>query len=244
MLTWPKAPFPSRFMQSSTQTKFRIATLLLAALLGLQCVWLLLAELSRAGIDRLPTEASAAAAAAGKRNRAAWAADFGVIRGELWAQLAFTYADLMFDDNTETADTMQKVARARVGLEHALYDAPAQPGAWLLRAGLGLRYPSLGLDAVESLKMSYYTGPTELDLIPLRLRLTALSTMINDVEMQQFLRRDLRLLLARKQQSAIADAYNGAAPPGKRVIERTLDDIDHRAAESLRAGTPKQPLPD
>jgi hypothetical protein len=231
-------------MQSSTQTKFRIATLLIAALLGLQCVWLMLAELSRAGVDRLPTNASAAAAAAAKRNRASWAAEFGIIRGDLWAQLAFTYADLIFDDKGETPDPTQKLTRARVALERALYHAPAQPGAWLLRAGLALRYPSVGLDAVESLKMSYYTGPTELDLIPLRLRLTALSNMTNDAEMQQFLRRDLRLLLARKQQSAIADAYNGAAPPGKRIIERTLDEIDHRAAESLRAGTAKQPLPD
>jgi hypothetical protein len=203
----------------------------------------MLAELSRAGVYQLPTDASAAAFAAGKRNRAAWAADFGVIRGDLWDQLAFTYADLMFDDSRETPDTTL-FTRARVALEHALYDAPAQPGAWLLRAGLALRYPALGLDVVESLKMSYYTGPTQPDLIPLRLRLTALSNMTNDAEMQQFLRRDLRLLLARKQQSAIADAYNGAATPGKRIIERTLDDIDHRAAESLRTGTPKQPLPD
>jgi hypothetical protein len=231
-------------MQSSTQTKFRVATLLFAALLGLQCVWLTLAELSRAGVGELPTDASAAAAAAGKRGRAAWAADFGAIRGDLWAQLAFTYADLMFDNDRETPDTMQRLTRARIDLEHALYDAPAQPGAWLLRAGLVLRYPSLGLDAVESLKMSYYTGPTELDLIPLRLRLTALSNMTGDAELRQFLRRDLRLLLARNQQSAIADAYNGAVPPGKRIIERTLDEIDHRAAESLRTGTAKPALPD
>jgi hypothetical protein len=231
-------------MQPSTQAKFRIATVLFAALLGLQCVWLMLAELSQAGVDQLPTDASAAAAAAGKRNRAAWAADFGVIRGDLWSQLAFTYADLMFNENRETPDTKQKLTRARVALEHAVYDTPAQPGAWLLRAGLALHYPSLDLDAIESLRMSYYTGPTELDLIPLRLQLIARSSTIDDAEMRQFLRRDLRLLLARKQQSAIADAYNGASPPGKRMIERTLDEIDHRAAESLRTSTPKQPLPD
>jgi hypothetical protein len=231
-------------MLSSTQTKFRIVTLLFAALLGLQCVWIILAELLRAGVDQLPTDASTAAAAIGKRDRAARAAEVGVIRGELWAQLAFTYADLMFDDKREAPDTMQKLTRARVDLEHALYDAPAQPGAWLLRAGLALRYPSLGLDAVESLKMSYYTGPTELELIPLRLRFTALSNITNDVEMRQFLRRDLRLLLARNQQSAIADAYNGASAPGKRLIEQTLDDIDHGAADSLRTRTPKQALPD
>ena len=231
-------------MQASTHVKFRITILSFAALLGLQSIWLTLAELSRGGVDRLPTDLSAAAAAAGRRDRAAWAAEIGAIRGELWAQSAFTYADLLLGEHEETAEVMQKLTRARVSLERALKDAPAQSGAWLLRAGLGLRYPSLGFDAIESLKMSYYTGPSEQDLIPLRLRLTALSKAIGDVEIREFVRRDLRLLLARKQQSAIADAYNAASPPVKRFIEQTLGDIDRPAAESLRSGAQKQSLPD
>ena len=231
-------------MQASTHVKFRITILFFAALLGLQGIWLTLTELSRGGVDRLPTDPSAAAAAAERRDRAARAAEIGAIRGELWAQSAFTYADLLFGKHEETAEVMQKLTRVRVSLERALKDAPTQSGAWLLRAGLGLRYPSLGFDAIESLKMSYYTGPSEQDLIPLRLRLTALSNAIGDVEIREFVGRDLRLLLARKQQSAIADAYNAASPPVKRFIEETVGDIDRPAAESLRSGAQKQPLPD
>jgi hypothetical protein len=229
-------------MQASAHIKFRIVTLLFVALLGLQSIWITLAELSRGGVDRLPTNFSAATTAAGWRARAARAAEIGAIRGELWAQSAFTYADLLFDEND--ADVAQKLTRARAHLEHALTDAPAQPGAWLFRAGLALRYPSLGFNIVESLKMSYYTGPSEQDLIPLRLRLTAVSNAIGDVEIGQLLRRDLRLLLARKQQSAIADAYNAASPPGKRFIEQALGEIDRAAAEALRSGAKKQNLPD
>ena len=173
-------------MQASTHVKFRITILFFAALLGLQSIWLTLAELSRGGVDRLPTDLSAAAAAAARRDRAARAAEIGAIRGELWAQSAFTYADLLLGEHEETAEVMQKLTRARVSLERALKDAPTQSGAWLLRAGLGLRYPSLGFDAIESLKMSYYTGPSEQDLIPLRLRLTALSNAIGDVEIREF----------------------------------------------------------
>jgi hypothetical protein len=231
-------------MQAPIHVKFRITVLLFAALLGFQCMWLMLAELSRGGVDRLPTNASAAAAAAGRRDRAARAAEIGAIRGELWAQSAFTYADLLLGENKESADAMQKLTRARVSLERALKNAPAQPGAWLLRAGLGRRYPSLGFDTMQSLKMSYYTGPSEQDLIPLRLRLIALSNAIGDVEIRQFVQRDLRLLLTRRQQSAIADAYNAASPPEKRFIEQTVGDIDRSAAESLRTGAQKQPLPD
>jgi hypothetical protein len=229
-------------MQASAHIKFRIATLLFAALLGLQSIWLTLAELSRGGVDRLPTNFSAATTAAGWRARAALAAEIGAIRGDLWAQSAFTYADLLFDENE--VDTAQKLTRARAHLEHALTDAPAQPGAWLFRAGLALRYPSLGFNILESLKMSYYTGPSEQDLIPLRLRLTAVSNAIGDVEIAQLLRRDLRLLLAREQQSAIADAYNAGSPLGKRFIEQTLGEIDRAAAEALRSGAKKQNLPD
>ena len=125
-------------MQESAHVKFRIAILFFAALLGLQSIWLTLAELSRGRVDRLPTDFSTAAAAAGRRDRAAWAAEIGAIRGELWAQSAFTYADLLLGENEETAEVMQKLTRARVSLERALNDAPAQSGAWLLRAGLGL----------------------------------------------------------------------------------------------------------
>ncbi len=179
-----------------------------------------------------------------ERDRAAWAAAIGAIRGELWAQSAFTYADLMFGETEESGDVVRKLAHARVRLEHALNEAPAQPAVWLLRAGLGLRHPSLRFDIAEALKMSYYTGPSEQDLIPLRLRLAALSGAISDVDLLPSIRRDLRLLLAQKQQSAIADAYGAASPSGKRFIEQILGDIDRAAVESLRTSAPKHRIPD
>ena len=227
-----------------THSKFRISILLFAALLGLQSVWLLSSELSRTDVVALPTNASAATAAAKERNRAAWAAAIGAIRGELWAQSAFTYADLMFGETEESADVVRKLARARASLEHALNEAPAQPAVWLLRAELGARYPSLHFNTAEALKMSYYTGPSERELIPMRLRLAALSGTISDVELLPSIRRDLRLLLARKQQSAIADAYAAASPSGKRFIEQILGDIDRAAVELLRTSAPKHGIPD
>ena len=134
---------PSRFA-------FRLATLLFATLLCMQCVWLLAAEISRPGLVRLPTNAQAATAAAQRRNAAAWAALIGAFRGDLWAESAFSDADLLIDGNAgvENAYVTQKLARARANLEHALNNAPAQPAAWLFRAGTrpklstpGLRWP-------------------------------------------------------------------------------------------------------
>jgi hypothetical protein len=176
------------------------------------------------------------------------AALIGAIRGDLWAESAFSYADLLLANNegTASANVTQKLARAAASLEHALNDAPAQPSAWLLRAELALRYPSLGFNVTEALKMSYYTGPSEQNLLPQRLRIVASTDTFSDIEMRQFVSRDVRLLLARKQKSEVAQAYNTASSSGRRFIEQTVKDIDPSVAESLRTGggAPKQSLPD
>lgn len=219
---------------------FRLTTPLLAILLGMQCVWLLLPELSRPGIDRLPTDAASAAADAKHRAAAAWAASIGAIRGDLWAESAFTYADLLWGATGANTGLPQALGRARASLDRALDDAPHQSGAWLLLAALASRFPSDKLKATEALKMSYYTGPSEQDLMPLRLRIAARSGDFTDVEMRDFVTRDLRLLLGRGQKSAIVAAYNAASPAGKHFIEQTVGEIDPSALELLRAGTGTQ----
>jgi hypothetical protein len=82
-------------MNKSSHLALRFATSLFAILLGVQCVWLLFAELSRPGIHQLPTDAASAAAARNKRIDANRAAMIGAIRGDLWRDSAFTYAVLM-----------------------------------------------------------------------------------------------------------------------------------------------------
>jgi hypothetical protein len=229
----------------SPHIAFRLITLLFAVLLFIQCIWLLLAEFSRPGIDRLPTDVSAADIAAQKRDAAIWAASIGVIRGDLWADSAFTYTNLILDESRDswTADITPTLGRARAISERAVDLAPTQFGAWLVLAGLAARYPSPGFTATEALKMSYYTGPSEPDLVPLRLRIATYSDVLTDIELRQFATRDLRLLLARHEKSAIAVAYNAASPPGKRFIEQTVGEIDPSALVFLRAEAQKQSLP-
>ena len=65
---------PDHPVNPSPHIAFRLTTLFIAVLLLIQCVWLLLAEFSRPGIDRLPTDVSAADVAAQKRDAAIWAA--------------------------------------------------------------------------------------------------------------------------------------------------------------------------
>jgi hypothetical protein len=188
---------------------------------------------------RLPTDAQAAAAAVEQRSDAAWAAWIGSIRGDLWAESAFTYANLLWTGPGTDPDQTKSLEQARARLDHALDDAPHQAGAWLLLAGLASRYRWSNLNATEALKMSYFTGPSDEALMPLRLRVTAASEAIGDTDVQELVRRDLRLLLAQKRKSTVAEAYAGASPAGKRLIEGAVGEIDPSSLESLRVGTQK-----
>ena len=84
---------------------FRLTALLFAILLGAQCLWLVLAELARPSINQLPTDMASAAAAAKQRDAAFRAASIGAIRSDLWAEAAFTYADLLWGEKNETIAT-------------------------------------------------------------------------------------------------------------------------------------------
>ena len=223
-------------MNSSSNVGFRLATLTLALLLGLQCIWLLLAELSRPNLNGLPADAQVAAAALKQRSDATWAAWIGGIRGDLWAKTAFTYANLLWIGPGSDPDPTKSLEQAHAALDHALEDAPAQAGAWLLLAGLASRYGWPKLNATEALKMSYYTGPSDEALMPLRLRVAAASELTSDTEMQDFVRRDVRLLFARHREPAVAEAYQGATPAGKRLIEGAVGEVDPARLQSLRAG--------
>ena len=218
-------------MNEPSNSAFRLATSLFAMLLGVQCVWLLLAEFSRPGIYRLPTDAAAADAARNQRSGARWAATFGGIRGDLWAESAFTYADLMWSNAASGVD----LARVRSSLTHALSTAPYQSSIWLLLAGLASRYQLPGIDRKEAVKMSYYTGPSELELMPLRLWIAVHSNAFSDIELRDSISREVRLLFTHQQKSAIVAAYNAASSVGREFIEQTIREIDPSAAESLRA---------
>jgi hypothetical protein len=219
---------------------FRRATLAFAVVLCVFCVWLALPELSRSGIDRLPTGPASAALAASRRGAASRAAWIGMIRGDLWAESAFTYANLLWSDGGANAGATKALQHAHASLDRALDDAPHQSGAWLLLAALAARYPASNSNVTEALKMSYYTGPSEQDLMALRLSVAMNSGAFTDSDIREFIARDLRLFLARNQAGSITAAYNSASPAGKQFIEQTVSAIDPAALNSIRASRSKQ----
>ncbi len=85
--------------------------------------------------------------------------------------------------------------------------------------------------------MSYYTGPNETLLIPMRLSVATQSEAINDPELQILVTNDVRTILLRKpdMKPTLVAAYRDASPEGKRFIETAVAQLDPSFAAELRA---------
>jgi hypothetical protein len=215
--------------------------LLLASGLAGFSLWVVLAELPRSGVRRLPTNSDAATIAATARTRAAWAAAFGAVRGDLWAESAFTYGTLLSPDPAHDADPStipSAIAnQARATIERAIAFAPYESNVWLLAARVALRFNWPDANPLSALKMSYYTGSNELHLIPLRLFTATHSNALADGELQQLVQRDVRMILTRwpELRSTLAAAYDDAEPDAKRFLEAAVTETDPTFLRTMRA---------
>jgi hypothetical protein len=150
---------------------------------------ILLAEFSSPGIRGLPTSPAEAAVAAQHRGGALWAARVGVVRGDLWAEAAFTYANLEWLDSAQPLG--EALDQARATATRAVSLKPGNSDVWLMLADLSSRFRWQTPSPTECLKMSYYTGPHEEALIPLRLMVAARLDPSADAVLADLFRREL-----------------------------------------------------
>lgn len=210
-----------------------------ALLLACQATWILAAEFSRPILPDFPANMQTAAAAAAKRNAAAKAASIGLIRADLWANYALTYPELF--QHNEQSDASGRVSetieQARQVAERALAYAPYDARIWLGLANLNSRFDWLNGKPSAALRMSYYTGANEVELIPLRLSLAVSFSVISDADFQQFVRHDIRTVVTRAPQlkNAILESYRYALPAGQQFIEETLKDVDPTLLSTLHS---------
>jgi hypothetical protein len=226
-------------MKTQNYGLFRGIALTFAFVLGCQATWILDSEFYRPALPGFPDNPQAAATAAANQKRAALAASLGVIRGDLWAEDALTYLDLFLKDDRGDARVQDSdtINRARDVANRALTLAPHDARIWLLLAAIDSRSSSLNRKASAALRMSYYTGANEIELIPLRLLLAARSDALGDKDFQQLVRHDIRTVVTRKPElkPAIVAAYRDAPPLGRQFIEDTLEDIDPALRARLEA---------
>jgi hypothetical protein len=85
--------------------------------------------------------------------------------------------------------------------------------------------------------MSYYTGPNEPALTPLRIQIATRSTAITDADLQILVAQEIRTIILRHQDQKpiILTAYRNASPEGKQFIEATVGDLDKSLLATIRA---------
>ena len=218
---------------------FRSIVLVFAFVLGCQATWILAAEIFRPSLPDFPANRQAAATAAAKRNEATLAASFGFIRGDLWAECALTYLDMFWSDDRDSASAQfpTTIERAREAADRALVFAPHDARVWLVLASIDSRFDWLNRNMAADLRMSYYTGTNETDLIPLRLLLAVRSSALADRDFQQLVRHDVSTIVTRRPalKPAILAAYRDALPIGQQFLEETLAEIDPALLARLRS---------
>ena len=213
---------------------FRAGVSLYGVLLGAASLWILLAEFSSPGIKGLPTSPGEAAVAAQHRGEALWAARAGVVRGDLWAEAAFTYANLEWLDSAQPLG--EAVDQARAIATRAVSLMPGNSGVWLMLADLSSRYRWQAPSPAESLKMSYYTGPHEDRLIPLRLMIAARLDLSADADLADLFRRELETAIMDRTalRPAVVAAYQQATPQAQHMIEEVATRADQAFSQTLR----------
>jgi hypothetical protein len=118
--------------------------------------------------------------------------------------------------------------------------SPLRGDAWLMLAAMSKQYAA-SYDTTSLLKMSYYTAPNELDLIPLRLSI-ALGTdaAVKEPELRDLIRRDLKVAVTRRAtlRPAIVAAYQSASADGRAFAENSISELDPSYLQNIRARGP------
>jgi hypothetical protein len=227
---------------TSDKTWLRIALVLFGVFLSAQAAWILLAERHRLNYTKLPFDRKTATMAFTEQDKISYAASLAVVRGDLWAESAFTYgSQLSIDRATELNAGDQLNTEARTTLTRALRYSPHRGDVWLMFAALANKYKWPGYQPSLLLKMSYYTAPNELALFPLRLNVSLHAKgVIDDAELQDMVRRDISVILTRAPalKPALVAAYRSALPQGKVFAERVVSEIDPGYLGVVRAGYP------
>jgi hypothetical protein len=217
--------------------RFRFAIWSFAVVLVAQALWLLSAELVRPDIPYFP-DAQAANTVARQRAWTERAASVGFVRGDLWTEDAIALAAGVIAELQGSAAANQP-AILEGARETALWAARLSPHdarAWLVLAAVGWRLDRPDRELAAALKMSYFTGPGEAALVPVRLRLATRSNAIADEELQDLVTQDIRATVTHgpELEREMTSAYRGASPPGRKFIETALEKLDPNLLRTLK----------
>ncbi|UTD27948.1 hypothetical protein [Bradyrhizobium sp. WD16] len=237
-----------RPLNALDETWPRVALAVFGVALTAQAAWILSAErYSSRGLQLAAAQTPASLSSL--RDGINTAASLAIVRGDLWAESAMIEfktrptAQLGAPPDEPPAGGPRAAVPAAPlkALNRAVRYAPHRGDAWLMLALLADRYKPVGYDTSALLKMSYYTAPNELSLLPARLRVAlGAETAAGDPELQDMIRRDVSLVLTRLPalRPALVAAYQSAAPGRKLIAERLISEVDPSYLKTIRTQYP------
>jgi len=208
----------------------RVALTVIGLLLAAQAAWMV--SQSWPFGDRL-----AVTAVAGSNE--AWASALQSTRENAAAISGFTAAMRIKSDKSTDPQNTGRSADLNA-FPAVLEYSPLRGDVWLMLAALSKQHAA-AYDTASLLKMSYYTAPNALDLIPLRLSV-ALGTdaAIKEPELRDLIRRDLKVAMTGRAalRPAIATAYQSASADGRAFAESSISELDPGYVQKLRSRGP------
>lgn len=230
---------PADIPGSSADRGLRIGLFSFASLLAVQAIWIILAEYYHPQRIHLPVDTQASRLAIHEQDNARRAAALAIFRGDLWSESAFTHSDLLWrDPATALGANESAIKNSQSDIEHALRYSPHRGDVWLMLAAMADRHNWPGYQPNSLLKMSYFTAPSELSLFSLRIKASLRPGAIQDPEIQDLVRRDIRVVVSKSPalKPALATAYRASSAEGKAFLERAISEIDPVYLAVIRAG--------
>jgi hypothetical protein len=217
----------------------RVALAVFGLLLITQAVWILSAESYSQDHFWSSTEKNVGSIGA-RREETRKAASIAMMRGDLWAESAFALVALPWTDPAAELDRDNDPETALKAFARTLHYSPHRGDVWLMLAAFANRRPA-GYGTGALLKMSYYTAPNELGLLPLRLYVALCSdNVVSEPELREMVKRDVSLVLSRLPalRPALVAAYRTASVDGKIFAERLISEVDPGYLKRIRTQYP------
>jgi hypothetical protein len=213
--------------------KFRILALTIFIFVGGLAVLNLAAEFLRESPFPLPSRTNTAPAPH-QISSAGLASAVAPFRSDLKAEYALALAGQALKSENSGRTPNDELAKNAV--TSALTIGPHDSRMWLVLALLQTRNNLGDPRIAESLKMSYLTGPNRADLIPARLDTVTLGQSLNDPDLKELARSDVRVVLTQLpdlRPGLLSDYVRGSSI-GKAFLEESVRTFDPKFVDSVR----------
>ncbi|WP_407118048.1 hypothetical protein [Bradyrhizobium sp. LMG 9283] len=225
-----------RFASASVAMWPRATLTVLGIALIMQAVWMVLPELFLGGRSSLSSVVSTAAA---WPNGISKPASVAAAREDLWIRggSRFSWDSALAADEQRTAPLVTSSAFAR-----ALRSSPLRGDIWLMLAARS-KHSSPQSSTAAMLKMSYYTAPNDLDLVPLRVSVAlATDAVMREPEFRELVKRDISLVVRHRPalRPTLVTAYRSASADGKTYLEGLISELDPAYLDQMRTRNSRQ----